>query len=418
MAGPEAVARVAFTGAGVALAIVALLHGSGAFAQSSVATQETTIRPVTASASSYDSATLTAFVQAARTVSALRDKYMPRIAAANIAERSERASALFDEMRARMHDATDAAGLGVATYEAISAHAARDEALRGQIEVIMSGGSSQTPTAQDVQAPAGNTAPAVARSGDPQSGDPITTARRAMDSAAARREIETLQRRLTEAEGRVRKERQHAARELKRMQASHAEETEALTAELASRPSLEDTMTTNRVLTDVSISLARTEGERVALRREITHLSRSLESAVSALASLGDDLAQHTGTGVAQPFTRLAPEPVLFAGSASGLSRGLVNAQPNIVLQARLEAAQTRSVTLQTAHATQRGALQREIVRITADLRVTMASLAALEAGLNTPDNSEQAADHAGFEDEWLMSPPDPEPAVLLDHAG
>jgi molecular chaperone GrpE (heat shock protein) len=378
MAGPESVARAAFTGAGVALAIVAVLHGSGAFAQglgpARTATENSAITPVSASTSLYDGATLNAFVQAARHVSALRDKYMPRIAAANIAERSERAFALFDEMRARMHDAIDVAGLGVETYEAISAASARDAALRSRIEAIMNGGAS-APAAR-AAAPQAVTSPAASPS------DPMARARQTMDAAAARREVEDLQRRIAAAENRLQAERRQAARDLANLKARHQKETEALTAELAARPSLEDAMEATHALSDVSVSLARTEGERVTLRREVAHLTRSLDTAVGALAELEADLAQATGTGLGQPFTRLEPEPVLFAGSASGLSRGLVNAQPNTVLQARLDAAQTRTLTLQAAHAAQRAALQREISRITDDLRATLESLSALEAGL------------------------------------
>lgn len=398
MAGPESVARVAFTGAGVALAIVAVLHGSGAFAQglgpakstAQAATHNSSVACVSASASLYNGATLTAFVQAARNVSALRDKYMPRIAAANIAERSERATALFDEMRARMHDAIDVAGLGVETYEAISAASGRDAALRSRIEAIMNG------TAPDPSATA------VGRQASAHPVDPMVQARQTMDTAAARREVDDLQRRLAEAEERLRAERRQAARDLANLKARHQKETDTLTVELAARPSLEDAIQTTRALSDVSVSLARTEGERVALRREVAHLTRSLDTAVASLAELDGDLAQATGTGLGQPFTRLEPEPVLFAGSASGLSRGLVNAQPNAVLQARLDAAQTRTLTLQAAHAAERAALQREISRITADLRVTLESLTALEAGLQAPDTApakaapDTAFEHAG----------------------
>ena len=125
MSGSESAARVIFTGAGIAVAVVAMLHGSGAFAQSTgvqptPVVSQTTITPV------YDNQMLTAFARAARDISGLRNRYMPRITAANIAERTERAEALFDEMRARMHDAIDAAGLTIPDYEGISAASARD----------------------------------------------------------------------------------------------------------------------------------------------------------------------------------------------------------------------------------------------------------------------------------------------------
>lgn len=414
MAGPESVVRAAFTGAGVALAIVAVLHGSGAFAQGvtpvQTAAQHQTGTPVSAAASLYDSATLTAFVQAARTVSALRDKYMPRIAAANIAERGDRAAALFDEMRARMHDAIDLAGLGVETYEAISSASARDAALRGRIEAIMNGAAPTTGSDPSVQTAASRPAAHPA--------DPMAQARETMDAAAARREVDDLQRRLAEAEDRLDAARRQAARDVANLKARHQKETEALTAELAARPSLEDAIETTRALSDVSVSLARTEGERVALSREVAHLSRSLDTAVRALAALEEELTQAGATGIGQPFTRLEPEPVLFAGSASGLSRGLVNAQPNAVLQARLDAAQTRTLTLKAAHAAQRAALRREISRITEDLRVTLHALAALETGLSAPGDSHATPQPDALDDAWLLTPPDPEPVALFKRAG
>ena len=82
---------------------------------------------------------LKAFARAAHGVSGLRDKYMPRITAANIAER---ASDLFEEMRARMHDTIEAAGLTVENYEAMSARAAADAGFRTRVETILNGGTT------------------------------------------------------------------------------------------------------------------------------------------------------------------------------------------------------------------------------------------------------------------------------------
>ena len=82
-----------------------------------------------AAVGSYDGRTLDAFARATRTVGALRNEYSPKIAVANIAGRPERAEALFDEMRARMHDAIDATGLTIETYEAIASRAEHDRRL-------------------------------------------------------------------------------------------------------------------------------------------------------------------------------------------------------------------------------------------------------------------------------------------------
>ncbi|MDG2270473.1 MAG: SEL1-like repeat protein [Alphaproteobacteria bacterium] len=103
---------------------------------------------------------------------------------------------------------------------------------------------------------------------------------------------------------------------------------------------------------------------------------------MTSLETLGRDLGSEGPVGVAQPFARLDPEPVLFAGSASGLSRGLATLQPNAVMQARLEAAQSRNLALRDSFATRRAMLGREIARIADDLSVATDSLAGLEASL------------------------------------
>lgn len=409
MSGSESAARVIFTGAGIAIAVVALLHGSGAFAQStgvqptpagSQIVSRTTITPV------YDNQMLTAFARAARDISALRNRYMPRITAANIAERTERAEALFDEMRARMHDAIDTAGLTIPDYEGISAASARDADLRSRIDTILTGGTPRPAAAPRT--------PVVA--GPAQPGGSMASAQRDVDDAAARREISELQRRLTAAETRLRNERRQADRERTALQADHKARIDEMAGQLAARPSAEDTAAANRALTHAMIAQSRTEAERVSLRREIAHLSRSLDTAVTALSALGDELGAAVSTGIGQPFSRLDPEPVLFAGSASGLSRGLVAVQPNVVMQARLDAAQTRNLTLQSTHAAQRAALRREIVGISRDLAGTLESLAALESALVAPE-----PDDAGAESEvHLMPAPDLLPMADGDetHAG
>lgn len=379
MSGSESAARVIFTGAGIALAVVALLHGSGAFAQDT-AQDSATVPAATGGAVTmvrphYDNQMLTAFAGAARDISGLRDRYMPRITAANIAERSERAQALFDEMRARMHDAIDAAGLSVSDYEAISAAAARDTDLRTRIDTILTGGTPRPAAAPRT--------PVVASTA--RGATSIAAARRDIDDAAARRDVAALERKLADTERRLQNERRKSAREYAALQARHTETVAEMTAQLAARPSPEDAAAANRALTSAMLARTRSAAERTSLRREIAHLSRSLDTAVRALAALGEELASGVGNGMGQPFTRLDPEPVLFAGSASGLSRGLVAAQPHAVMQARLDAAQTRNLTLQGTHAAQRAALRREIAGIVRDLSVTMDSLAVLEDALTAP---------------------------------
>jgi hypothetical protein len=203
MAGPESLARAVFTGAGIALSVVMLLHGTGALAQTAGATHTTHTTQMSANSplapvrtpgqaadSAFDVPTLTAFVQAARQVGALRDKYMPRVTAANIAERTERAEALFDDMRARMHDAIGQAGISVETYEAITKQSAEDARLRARIEGILSGEGGDPVAGQGAR-----------RS---EEATPMARARQAMDQAAAHREVEALQDRLADMEARLR----------------------------------------------------------------------------------------------------------------------------------------------------------------------------------------------------------------------
>ncbi|MDA0786212.1 MAG: DUF4168 domain-containing protein, partial [Proteobacteria bacterium] len=130
------------------LAAMMVLSAPAALAQSTTENpQQARVAPpdVTATgapgdaAGGYDSRTLDAFARATRIVGALRNEYSPKIAVANIAGRPERAEALFDEMRARMHDAIDATGLTIETYEAIASRAEHDRALRARIEAIMTG---------------------------------------------------------------------------------------------------------------------------------------------------------------------------------------------------------------------------------------------------------------------------------------
>jgi hypothetical protein len=205
MSGSESAARVIFTGAGIALAVVALLHGTGALAQTSAGTPvpqvaRTVITPV------YDNQMLTAFARAARDISTLRDRYMPRITAANIAERTDRAEALFDEMRARMHDAIDAAGLAITDYEGISAASARDADLRRRIDTILTGGTPVT------QGPAAAPRTPVVQGSVQAPTASMASAQRSVDNASARRDITELERKLAEAETRLGNERRQAAR--------------------------------------------------------------------------------------------------------------------------------------------------------------------------------------------------------------
>ncbi|MGB0625536.1 MAG: DUF4168 domain-containing protein [Alphaproteobacteria bacterium] len=147
----------ALAGAGALLAAMTTLGAPSAQAQGVEAPQQARVVPPafapTEAAGSFDRETLDAFARATRIVGALRNEYMPKIAAANIAGRPDRAEALFDEMRARMHDAIDATGLTIERYEAIAARAEHDRALRARIEAIMTGARPSADPGLGVEAP-------------------------------------------------------------------------------------------------------------------------------------------------------------------------------------------------------------------------------------------------------------------------
>ncbi|MBO6784185.1 MAG: DUF4168 domain-containing protein, partial [Alphaproteobacteria bacterium] len=309
-------ARAMFTGAGLALALFAMLHGSGALAQPA-----------------YTGETLTAFARAAQAVSALRDSYMPRITAANIAERPERAEALFDEMRARMHDAIDGVGLSVEDYEAISDSAARDAALRARIEGILAG---KPPAAAPAPKP-GLGVRAPARSPD------MAAAQREVDAAAAALRIAELERKLAEAEARserAERARRAAKKEAERLKADHAALTRDYNFELNTRPSPE-------ALAEMADALEAVRSEREELQRALGKLGQELGTVIAALTALDGALAvsdAETNRRAVRRFTRLEPAPVALPASPGAGVTGFVAATGT--LQAQLDAAEARNLAL------------------------------------------------------------------------
>ena len=96
MSGLESVARMFFARAGAAIAVVVLVHGTGALAQSGSSSDVRSAAPPKIQPRPFLSAataplmtagetgagpSLQAFARAAHGVSGLRDKYMPRISA-------------------------------------------------------------------------------------------------------------------------------------------------------------------------------------------------------------------------------------------------------------------------------------------------------------------------------------------------
>jgi len=387
MSGLESVTRMFFAGAGAAIAVVVLLHGTGALAQTGLSSDVPSATPPTVQPRPFQSAataplmtagetdagpSLQAFARAAHGVSGLRDKYMPRITAANIAERPERASDLFEEMRARMHDTIEANGLTVENYEAMSARAAADAGFRTRVETILNGG---TPAAGSPSQGQSNSSPS-----NPPRGS-MARAQRDVDSAAAQREIGDLQRRLTQTETRLRQTQNRAVSGRAALKAQHTAELAVLRKQLAARPSEDALATSAQALAAADAEQARTSAERAALGREISHLSRSLQASLAALREIGTGLKIEK-SAPARPFVRLTPKPSLFARTPTGLPRDLNAAPAGAVLQARLDTEITRNLSLRAAQTAERVALGRELTRITSDLAATGVSLSALKAAL------------------------------------
>jgi len=402
----DSVARIFFAGAGVALTLLVLLHGTGAFAQTPTPPQ-----PAAVAETGYDAATLSAFVRAAQAVSALRDSYLPKITAANIAERPERAEALFGEMRARMHDAIDAAGLSVERYEAISDRAAQDSQLRARIESILSG-DVPVPVAP-VAGPVEREARAPARAPSqlsPQSSSAapslMARAQYAVDLSQAERRIAELERKLANAEARAQAAedaRAGAAALAARLRADHTALVADFNAEMNARPSAED-------VADAEHALAAMRAERAGLRERLAGLSQGLAGTIAALEGLDAALEGDAGAsaGAVRRFTRL--EPVALSGRMPGFAAN------QGALQAQLDAAEARNLALHATRQAERAALRREIARISQDIEAVRRELAAVEERLDTaegpvsPDAVEAVAaplDEFAF----VAGPVAPEPA-------
>ncbi|MEP4377663.1 MAG: DUF4168 domain-containing protein [Alphaproteobacteria bacterium] len=384
----------AIAGAGAVLAAMMAMSTSVAVAQQTATDnpQQARMAPPDmlstaapgAAAGAYDARTLDAFARATRIVGALRNEYTPKIAAANIAGRPDRAEALFDEMRARMHDAIDATGLTIETYEAIASRAEHDRALRARIEAIMTGARPPADPGLGVRAP--QRAPVT-----PVSREPDETEDEAA-LAAARGEIESLHRRLDTERSRARVAQERAAEDAAALRLSLEGAIERLTRQIEAQ--VTDRAPDEQVRAEVeALRMAAMRGElaRAALMREIRVLVRQFASAGAAMAALEMDMSAEPAPDIV-PLVRLEARPVLLAGSVPTLARDLTAVQSRDGLRARLEAEQTRNLTLRARHAAERVALRREIERIGRDLAAaTMALEEISRAGLQ-PASTENAS--------------------------
>ncbi len=378
----------ASAGAALALAAVAALYAPAANAQAQAATPAamavpSASAPAAAVPVADDRADLTAFARAAKAVGALRDAYMPRITAANIAGRAARAEALFGEMRARMHDAIDAAGLTVTRYEDIAERAERDADLRARIEAILTGSPLPPEPELGVSAP---------------SPEPVGEAAPGADPA----ELAAAQARIDELEERLSTELSRAAAE-RDARKSLEGAIERLGMQISDIPRLEGTVRNQNVaLDEAQAQLARAlaaradaeaaraaaEQARDALTRDAGDIALRIGAAVEALAVLEVELGQALAPaepGIAT-LSRLDAAPTLLSGNVPTLARDLTAVQSRDTLRARLETEKTRNITMRAEIAAERTALRRELVRIACDLDVNVARLAgALDA---KPENS------------------------------
>ena len=364
----------ALAGAGALLAAMTALGAPSAQAQGVEAPQEARVIPPafapTEAAGSFDRETLDAFARATRIVGALRNEYMPKIAAANIAGRPDRAEALFDEMRARMHDAIDATGLTIERYEAIAARAEHDRALRARIEAIMTGARPPADPGLGVEAP--QSAPRT----------PVTQTEDTTENklAAAQDEIERLHRRLDAERTRARADRETAASEAAALRSSLEGAIEKLAREVSAATTADETIDATADLEALRMANARDALARAALLREVARLGHAFAAAQEALEALGADLSETPAPDVV-PLARLETRPLLIGGSVPNLARDLTAVQSRDALRARLEAEQTRNIALRARHASERVSLRREIDRIGRTLASATAMLDTLAGG-------------------------------------
>jgi hypothetical protein len=223
-----------------------------------------------------------------------------------------------------MHDAIDATGLTIETYEAIASRAEHDRALRAQIEAIMTGARPPADPGLGVQAP--QAAP-VSRSQEPRESEAAL--------AVAKDEIETLHRRLDTERSRARAAQERAVEDAAALRLSLEGAIERLSAQVSRQAPDESVAAIRSENEALRVAVMRRDLTRAALLREITGLTRAFASAGEAMAVLGKDLSAAPSPDVV-PLARLEARPVLLAGSLPTLARGLTSVQSRDGLLARL----------------------------------------------------------------------------------
>lgn len=312
----------------LAVSLAALSVAAAAFGAAPALAQSAPGEPASAQVArvAYDDETLRSFASAAAAVLTLRNQYLPRVRAAEIADSAEKAEHLFGEMRTRMRTAIGKAGFSEEQYRAISAAAKADPVLRQRINDIMRGGSPAQqrvrqikrvtpPPPQPVAEAASQTAAGASQPAAPAQTQTAALTPSADDGARARlqadlreataeqKELREQVRKLEEQLAAV-KEKDAAARAQLTKQKAEAEakqrQKEAELSALASqidtlKGELENAQTRGLSLREQLEAEKNAKEEKLAaFRQEIKRLATRLASAQGALDALAGELDTET----------------------------------------------------------------------------------------------------------------------------
>jgi predicted nucleic acid-binding Zn-ribbon protein len=403
-------------------------HGQSA-SDAQVSSLETEVR--------YDDQTLRAFAAAAASVLALRNRYYPRIRAAEIAEAKERADILYKEMLEQMHVAISGSGFSEEQYRVISSAAKADAQLRGRINTILKGPSPAQQHVQNVarltaKAPEIATAPTdaapvqetVAPATPPATPEPSTTTAPPVDTGARQR-LETelgkvnaerdrfqveqtalqekvkkleqqlsavkaqdsaLRQQLTEEKENALAQQKKTERELK----ARGGEVATLKEELANVQSRDSSLREQLEVERARADAAQTskEAKLAAFRQEIKQFAGRLATAQQELNSLaieltpGDTAGNDNRMPAFEALTPLRSEP-------TSIERVLAKVQPQYAAQQELNNQIAQIEDERVRRQAERVALQQEIAELSRNLAATYQAMAEL---IGEPANTVVAA--------------------------
>ncbi len=385
----------------------------------------------------YDDQTLRAFATAAATVLALRNRYYPRIRAAEIAEAKEKADFLYQEMIEQMHAAISGSGFSEAQYRAISGAAKADAQLRARINAILKGPSPAqqhiqnlarlTPKAPEVAAAPSNAAPApepVAPATPQVTPEPTTATAPPVDTGARQRletelskanaerdryraeqtalqeKVEKLERQLSAVKAQdsalrqqLTKEKENALAQQKKTEGelkARAGEVASLKEELAAVQSRDSSLREQLEAERARADAAQTskEAKLAAFRQEIKQFAGRLATAQQELDSLavnlnpGDTADNENRLPAFEALTPLRSEP-------TSIERVLAKVQPQYVARQELESQIAQIEEERVRREAESVALQQEIAELSRNLAATYQAMAEL---IGEPANTVVAA--------------------------